>query len=198
MDTDTKACDVCGESIKAVALKCRFCSTDLEAFANARALRTEREIFSGHPVVIYSVYQAVPYLVALGIAVVILSQTHSGIGAFTTVAVFLLLCSVFSLKLFIDSRRRRFQITTQRIRIEYGLFSKVQESLEVFRIDHFELRRPLGMRLLSQARLHVFSSDAELSNFNIYGVPSLSTLAEQLRECQLQQRTLHAVTFVKA
>jgi len=30
LDANTKDCEVCGETIKAVALKCRFCNTDLE------------------------------------------------------------------------------------------------------------------------------------------------------------------------
>jgi uncharacterized membrane protein YdbT with pleckstrin-like domain len=97
------------------------------------------------------------------------------------------------------SRRIFYRITTQRIKLERGILSKVQESLELFRIDHFELRKPIGSRLLGQAYLHVFSSDAELENFSIYGVPQLEALADELRECQLRERTRRSMTtFVRA
>jgi hypothetical protein len=71
--------------------------------------------------------------------------------------------------------------------------------LELFRIDHFELRKSLGMRLLGQSRLHLFSSDAELENFSIYGISNLEALAETLRECQLRERARRGLTtFVRA
>jgi hypothetical protein len=39
MEADTKPCPVCGEVIKAVAIKCCFCNTDLGAFAAAATVR---------------------------------------------------------------------------------------------------------------------------------------------------------------
>jgi hypothetical protein len=55
------------------------------------------------------------------------------------------------------------------------------------------------MRLLGQSALHVYSSDAELSKFFIYAVPNLEALAEELRTCQLRERTRRGLTtFVKA
>jgi membrane protein YdbS with pleckstrin-like domain len=172
MTDDTKACPVCAETIKAAAIKCRFCNTDLAAFAKQSEPHIEQPVFAGHPAVIYSAWQWLAVVATVGIAY----------GYY-----------------WLQSISTQYEITSQRVRIEHGIFSKVKESVELFRIDHFDVLKPLGMRLVGQCILHLRSSDAGFPSVRIYGVPALEKLGDQLREFSLQERTRRKVTtFVQA
>ena len=97
------------------------------------------------------------------------------------------------------SRSIRYEISTQRVRIERGLLATVKDSIELFRIDHFDLHKPLGMRLLGNCRLHLRSSDESFPAIVLEGIPGLEKLSDTLRECSLRERTRRRVTtFVQA
>ena len=172
MSDDTKACPVCGETIKAAAIKCRFCNTDLAAHESAKEAEIERELFAGHPAIISSLGQWVLVVITIGIAYLVY---------------------------WVKSRAVLYTLTTQRIQIERGLFSTIKASVELFRIDDFDIHRPFGMRVLGYCKLHLRSSDPDFSEVLIQGIQNLEGLADQLREYSLRERTRRKITtFVKA
>lgn len=167
MSDDTKTCPVCAETIKAAAIKCRFCNTDLAAYANQREGQVEKTLFTGHPAVIYSAWQWLAVVLTLGLAYGYYWLCSMGIA---------------------------YSISSQRVRIERGIFSKMKESVELFRIDHFDVHKPLGMRLTGHCLLHLRSSDAGFPSIMLYGIADLEQLGDALREYSLQERLRRKVT----
>lgn len=195
MEEGTKACPVCGETIKAVAIKCRFCNTDLTAHAAQAEAEVEKELFTGHPAIIYTAWQ---WLWAALIVAVVGGAIAAGLDAPLAVAGGLVLLIIVLLHYWWKSVRVTLWVTTQRIKHERGALNKVQESLELFRIDHFELVKPLGMRLVGQCTVNLFTSDKADPEIVLYGIPNLEQLADTLRECQLRERKRRGLTaFVK-
>jgi hypothetical protein len=170
MESATKRCPACAEEIQAAAHKCRFCGTDIDSYVAAHEATVEKELFSGHPKVIYTFGQYVLAACTLGIALLVY---------------------------WIRSLGTTFTITTQRVQVERGLFSKAKDNLELFRVDHFDVLKPFGMRLLGQCRVHLHSSDQDMASVSLYGIPGLEPMAETLRDCSLRERARRRVLPVE-
>ena len=163
---DSRPCPACGETIKASALKCRFCGEDVEAFVARREAAVEKTLFAGRPAPLYSLGRWLLAIVTLGIA-----------------AIFYWVASLAT----------RFEITTQRVRIERGVFSRSRQDTELYRIDDIVLEQPFGMRVVGHAILTLRSTDRSTPEVRLYGVPGLAVLADRLRECSLRERERRGV-----
>jgi hypothetical protein len=80
------------------------------------------------------------------------------------------------------------------VQVERGLFSTLKDNIELFTIEHFDVHKPLGMRLAGYCKLHLRSADDHTTSIMLYGIPDLEALADQMRESSLRERTRRRVT----
>jgi len=125
-------------------------------------LPEERILFEGHPAVIGSVTR------------LLLAIFTAGIGAFW-----------FWLK----SINTQYLITSQRIVIETGIFSKEIETLEIYQIDDIHLEKPLNQRLMGSGNMILVTRDISMPKLLLTRLPlDVRELYEQMRPCIQEAR----------
>ncbi len=169
MDAESKACPVCGETIKAAALKCRFCGEDLRALQEAQEAEKERLVFTGSPAAFYDLTQYLWAICTFGVA---------------------------ALYYAINAQSTRYEITSQRIKVTSGTLSKTSHTIELYRVDDYVVIKPWTMRVLGFGVLYLRSTDRNTPRVYLVGLPNVDALAEDLRGCSLAEKKRRGVRMV--
>jgi uncharacterized membrane protein YdbT with pleckstrin-like domain len=87
----------------------------------------------------------------------------------------------FALWRWLETRCFVYRITTERIVIRRGVFSKRTDELELYRVKDTALVEPFWLRLVSRGHIDLATSDRMTPSLRITAVPAAARLREELR-----------------
>ena len=93
----------------------------------------------------------------------------------------------------LTTRCFEYRITTERIIIKQGVFSKRTDELELYRVKDTALVEPFWLRMVGLGHIDLTTSDRTTPLVRIAAVPDATGLREQLRRNVERMRVLRGV-----
>ncbi len=103
---------------------------------------------------------------------------------------FFILCFLFcwlivpifiGLTRFLQTKNHVFELTNERLKMSEGIFSKVTETLELYRVKDIEILQPFFYRMLGLENIKVNTSDLSSPVVMLDGIPQNVGLADKMR-----------------
>ena len=130
----------------------------------------ESEVYELRPLVVRTLLEMVLCVLTLGVAWVVL---------------------------WIARMRLRFVLTTQRIERREGLVTIRRTSLDLFRIEDFEIVEPFFLRLRGAGNLRIWSMDQDEPDLVLPALPNVAEVYERIRVLTREERTRARVRVVE-
>lgn len=93
----------------------------------------------------------------------------------------LLVPIVIALVRYLEIKSKVYELTSERIKISAGIFSKVTDTLELYRVKDLETQQPFLYRLVGIENVQLNTSDTSSPLVFIQAVPSRVGLADKIR-----------------
>jgi uncharacterized membrane protein YdbT with pleckstrin-like domain len=97
------------------------------------------------------------------------------------ILIFLLVPIFMALARYLKTKNKVYELTTERFKITEGVFSKVTETLELYRVKDLETRQPFLYRLVGIENVQLNTSDASSPFVVIDAIPSAVGLGDKVR-----------------
>lgn len=101
-----------------------------------------------------------------------------------------ILCALFcwlivpifiALARYLQTKCKIFELTTERLKITEGVFSKVTETLELYRVKDLETRQPFLYRLVGVENIHINTTDLTTPFVFVEAIPKSVGFGDRLR-----------------
>ncbi len=147
-------CPSCGAELIEAAP--RFCSSCGATLGSAASPESERVLFEGSPAIIGTFGEALITLLTIGLA---------------------------ALFYWVRARSTHYKVTTKRVVVERGIFSKRLEQIDLYRVVDYVVEMPFGQRLLGTGNLILETTDRTTKALRLDRVrANVRDLYERLRE----------------
>jgi membrane protein YdbS with pleckstrin-like domain len=88
---------------------------------------------------------------------------------------------LFALARYLRTKAKVYELTTERLKVTEGVFSKVTDTLELYRVKDLETRQPFWWRLFGLENVQINTSDTSTPFVLIDAVPSALGLGDKIR-----------------
>jgi membrane protein YdbS with pleckstrin-like domain len=82
---------------------------------------------------------------------------------------------------YLQTKNKIYELTTERLKITEGVFSKITNTLELYRVKDIETRQPFFYRTVHIENIALTTSDTSSPFILVEAIPSSVTFADKLR-----------------
>lgn len=134
----------------------RFCSSCGATIGGKGSALDERVLFEGSPAAVGSIGALLVAILTVGLAVIYF---------------------------WLRARSTHYKLTTRRVVVEKGIFSKRLEQIDLYRVVDYVVERPFNQRLLGTGNLILETTDRTTKEVRVEGLRAdVRELYEQLRD----------------
>ncbi|MEY2545144.1 MAG: hypothetical protein QOG48_261 [Verrucomicrobiota bacterium] len=94
----------------------------------------------------------------------------------------LLIVPIFmALARYLQTKNKIYELTSERLKITEGVFSKATDTLELYRVKDMETRQPFTYRMVGLENVHINTSDTSTPFVLVDAIPARVAFADKLR-----------------
>lgn len=124
-----------------------------------------------------------------------------GAAALVPAFIILLLPPAYALFQAVLIKAVRYEITSERIKISSGIFSKKNSAMELYRVKDYTMEAPFFYRLFHLGNINILTSDRSTPQITLPAVPNAKKLMDDIRthvELRRDQKRVREVDFDQA
>jgi membrane protein YdbS with pleckstrin-like domain len=96
-----------------------------------------------------------------------------------------------------ELRSTEYSLSTQRLFIKHGVFARVEDEVELYRVKDTRLDQPFGLRLFGLANIVLITTDANQPNIVLQALANAKEVREKLRNATEHRRDQKGVREVQ-